>query len=113
IFCFQLESEVGKGIPDRCYWAGIPLGNQPLCARVSARFPASSLHNILFQKLADNRNDLPAMGFQREVPSIIEANVRIRKVTFPCQRACWQEKWIVLPPNRQQRWLILSEILLE
>ena len=53
------------------------------------------------------------MRFQREVAGIEQLNLRIRIVSPESFRPCRDEIWIMFPPNREQRRLRFSEILLE
>ncbi len=57
--------------------------------------------------------DLCRMRLQREVPGVEQNDFGIRQIPAKGQRTSRQEMRIVLAPNRQQRWTVRLEIVLE
>jgi len=53
------------------------------------------------------------MGFQREVAGVVEVYFCVRVVALKRLGPGRQKEWVVLPPNREQRRLVGSEILLK
>src|SRR5215470_3827342 len=65
------------------------------------------------EKISDRRRDLLSMRFQCEVASIEEADDRIRNVAPERLGTQWQEKGIVLAPDRQEGRPVRPEVVLE
>jgi hypothetical protein len=53
------------------------------------------------------------MSFQGEMTGGVEVDLCLRVVAPERLGSCRYKKWIVLAPNRQQRWRMLSEVSLE
>ena len=67
----------------------------------------------LADKVPDGHGDFRAMGLEREVAGIEEANIRTGDITLVSFSPRRQEEWIVAPPHRQQRWFTITEVGLE
>ena len=71
-----------------------------------------SLH-VSFQEILDGIRDLLDVCFECKVSGIVEVNLGVRIVTPESLCTRRQKEWIVLAPDRKQRRLLRSEILLE
>src|SRR5215831_2235092 len=65
------------------------------------------------QELTDFVANLTRVRLQREMPGLKEMDLGIRIVALESFGAGRQEEWIVLSPNREQRWLPRAEIVLK
>ena len=75
--------------------------------------PSTALARCSRQEGADLTCDLLGMGFQSEMTRIEEPDDGLRHVALERLRADWQEEWIVLAPDSQERGLLCPEILLD
>ncbi len=57
--------------------------------------------------------NLRVMAFKGEVAAWNKVYLGIWLVAFESIGSCWNERWIVLTPYGQQRWLIGTEVLLK
>jgi hypothetical protein len=65
------------------------------------------------EEVADLHCDLCRMRFQREVPCVVKVHLRLGDVPLERLSAGWEKEGIILPPDRQQWWLVFAEIFLE
>ena len=65
------------------------------------------------KKIADGRTNFRIVRLQREMPSVKEANYRVRNVALESLGPLWQEERIILAPHRQKARLVGAEIFLK
>src|SRR5262249_12537670 len=65
------------------------------------------------EEVADRGRDVFGMRLEREMAGVEEADDRAANVALEGLGTGRQEERIVLAPDRQQRWLMPAEILLE
>src|SRR5262245_37239099 len=83
-------------------------------SRLAEAFVAAwSLRLDRRQKVPDGDSDLVAVRFESEVSCIKKRNLRVLDVTLENLRACGHEERVSSAPDRQQRRLVLTKVLLE
>src|SRR5262245_45543231 len=86
------------------------LAGSPASACRDERPPADGVGG---EELPDRDRDLLAMRFQCEMAGVEEADDRSGHIAFERLGTGRQEERIVPAPDRQQGWLVRSEVLLE